>query len=140
MNILRRSFVLLTLSLAVVSFIGCGGPAKPKIDVQAQISELSSPDAEKRQNACIALGEAGEGAAPAVPALIPLLKDKDPLVRRLAAYALGMIGPKAKAAVPALKEATGDRDSSVVETSINALREIDPKSGETLKAPPHVTQ
>ncbi|MCI0539843.1 MAG: HEAT repeat domain-containing protein, partial [Verrucomicrobiales bacterium] len=80
----------------------------------------------------------GEAAAVAVPNLIPLLKDTDPLVRRLAAYALGQIGPKAKEAIPALKEALNDTERDVVTASINAIRAIDATAADGLVSPPNV--
>jgi HEAT repeat protein len=42
---------------------------------------------------------------PAVPALVPLLKDKEPAVRWQAAVILGGIGPDAREALPALQSA-----------------------------------
>jgi HEAT repeat protein len=98
-----------------------------KVDVTANTAALKSADKDARINACIELAKAGEKAAPAVPALIPLLKDQDALVRRLAAYAIGQVGPKASQAVPALKELLQDPDRQVVSDSINALKAIDPK-------------
>jgi len=118
---------------------GCGGTPTEKVDVQAQIQNLKSDNAETRSNACVELAKAGPEAAPAVPSLIPLLKDSDPLVRRLAAYALGQVGEKAKEAIPALREALNDRERDVVTASINALRAIDLKAASDLGAPANVT-
>ena len=52
-----------------------------------------------RYHAAMALGEIGEGASNAVPALMHALRDQDKYVRRYAVEALGKIG---KGAVPAL--------------------------------------
>lgn len=102
---------------------GCEAKA-PKVNVSANTQDLKSPDTDKRVNACTELAKAGPAAASAVPDLIPLLKDKDPLVRSLAAYALGQIGPQASAAMPALKEAMNDSDPQVPRSVLNALRSI----------------
>jgi HEAT repeat protein len=119
---------------------GCGGgEPTEKVDVQAQMQNLKSDNAETRQNACVELAKAGESGAPAVQALIPLLKDADPLVRRLAAYALGQIGPKAKAAIPALKELLNDTERDVVTATINAIRAIDETAAGNIAAPPNVS-
>lgn len=67
-------------------------------------------------------------AAPAVPALIPLLKDSDVKVRRAAGLALAAIGLEADKAVPALLVALKDRDEDVVCVAIRALGEIGPKA------------
>jgi HEAT repeat protein len=131
--------VLLIVACAFL-WSGCGGGANTeKVDVQAQIQNLKSDNAETRQNACVELAKAGEDAAPAVPALIPLLKDGDALVRRLAAYALGQIGPKAKQAVPALKELLNDSERDVITATVNAIRAIDETAANTMAPPPNVS-
>jgi adenylate cyclase len=53
----------------------------------------------------MALESIGPEAAPAVPALIQALKDREGVVRQRAAIALGVIGPAAQDALPALQEA-----------------------------------
>jgi hypothetical protein len=57
----------------------------------------------------------GSIARPAVPALIDLLKDKDPTVRGVAAQALACIGPEAKEAVPALVESLRERNNGILQ-------------------------
>jgi HEAT repeat protein len=123
---------LLSLSLVTLTLAGlllaCGQKDRQyeKVDISAQVQQLSSPDASARADACAALGSAGPNAAPAVPDLIATLKDSDALVRRLAAYALGEIGPAASQAVPALQATLNDSDPSVIPAAVNALRAIDP--------------
>jgi HEAT repeat protein len=60
----------------------------------------------------LALGSLGPTAKSAIPPLLDLLSDQDPVVRRLAALALGNIGPKEegvqKALVRAVKEETNN--------------------------------
>src|SRR5216117_3155910 len=122
-----------TLALGISIIVTLGGcskedPEAKKVNVPAMTEALKSPDKDTRVNACIELAKAGPRATPAVGALIPLLKDQEPLVRQLAAYALGQIGPKASSAIPALKELLGDQDLGVLSAALNALRSIDPKS------------
>ncbi len=131
-------FVCGLLLATLTAGCGGGGDNTEKVDIQAQIQNLKSDNAETRQNACVELAKPGEAAAVAVPNLIPLLKDTDPLVRRLAAYALGQIGPKAKEAIPALKEALNDTERDVVTASINAIRAIDATAADGLVSPPNV--
>ncbi len=110
---------------------GCNkGGGGAKVDVSAQVQILKGSDKDAKVDACVKLGEAGESAGDAVPALIELLADKgdDGLVRRMAAYALGQIGPKAKAAVPVLKTLLGDPVREVVTQTLVSLRAIDPSS------------
>ncbi len=141
MKISTHALLVLACGLLLAGLVaGCGGGAtKEKVDVQAQIQNLKSDNAEARQNACVELAKAKEAAAPAVQPLIGLLKDQDALVRRLAAYALGEIGPPAKTAIPALKEVLNDADASVIQASVNAIRAIDPKAAVDVALPPNVT-
>ena len=77
--------------------------------------------------ACMALGEIGADAAPAVPGLTELLaKDRRPEVRREAALALGAVGPAAAAAVPRLSEALDDTDPGVRMGAVFAIGRIGP--------------
>src|SRR5439155_5502063 len=71
---------------------------------------LKDKDKAVRQNAAYALGEIGQAAKDAVPALLKALKDEDTEVKKYAMGALGEIGPDAKAAVPALIETLKDDD------------------------------
>ena len=57
----------------------------------------------------VGLGEAGQDADLAVPALVAALKDKEWQIRQSAAVALKRIGPEAKSAVSALFEACEGR-------------------------------
>jgi hypothetical protein len=69
----------------------------------------------------------GPAAAPAVPSMIPSLRDAVPELRSRAAAALFEIGPNAKAAIPALLQALHDPDEDVRRTSGIALKAIDPQ-------------
>jgi HEAT repeat protein len=121
----RALLALLTaLSLPVFGLLTACGQKAPKVNVTVNTQDLKSPDTDKKVNACTELAKAGPQAASVVPDLIPLLKDKDPLVRSLAAYALGQIGPAASAALPALREAMSDSDPQVPRSAMNALRSI----------------
>jgi HEAT repeat protein len=66
----------------------------------------------------------GEGAAPAVPALIAALADANELVRGEAAAALGRMGPTASAAAAALVRARSDADPGVRAAATDALRKV----------------
>ncbi|MBX3747023.1 MAG: HEAT repeat domain-containing protein [Verrucomicrobiae bacterium] len=103
---------------------GCGEPVE-KVDLNAQLGNLSG-DADTKISALAEIAKMGAEAASAVPRIVPLLDDEDPIVRRTAAYTLGTIGPDAKAAVPKLREMmrTNDRDQATAVA--NALRAIEP--------------
>jgi HEAT repeat protein len=103
-----------------------------------------------------ALGGQGHAAKPAVPAVSPLLHDRDneianqaartlaqvgryatpalvtalgdnsATVRHRAAWALSLMGPEAGAAVPALTDALGDKNEKVRNLAATALGEIGP--------------
>lgn len=68
------------------------------------IEALKSNDAGLRFTAAWALGEIGEHAVAAVPALIEAFKDEHRNVRWNSLEAVGKIGPGATAAIPALTE------------------------------------
>ena len=77
--------------------------------------------------ACMALGEIGPEAAPAVPALVELLKkDPRPEIRREAALTLGAIGEAAEMATPQLIEALGDADQGIRMGAVFAIGRIGP--------------
>src|SRR5438093_13348002 len=107
MKYLTTLFSAIAFSFVMgLSLSGCSkedAEAK-KVNVAAMTEALRSADKDARVNACVELAKAGPRAAPAVQALIPLLKDSDPDVRRLAAYALGDIGAASKPALPTLEE------------------------------------
>ncbi|MFZ5832040.1 MAG: HEAT repeat domain-containing protein [Planctomycetota bacterium] len=89
--------------------------------------KLQSANAEERRAAAKAVGELGPRAAPAAPALVDLLGDKDRQVRRVACTALGQVQPPADVAVPALKQALKDRYLAVRIAAAFALQQIAPK-------------
>jgi hypothetical protein len=74
-----------------------------------------------------------ERSPAALPVLIELLRDRDPVLRRYAADCLGDLGPKARAAVPALLRALRDQEKggffcTVSEAAADALKQIDPET------------
>jgi cyclophilin family peptidyl-prolyl cis-trans isomerase/HEAT repeat protein len=87
--------------------------------IEAIAHQLRSPDADLRWQAANALARIGEGISVAIPTLITLLTDDDPLVRAHAARALGV--GKDKSAVEALIRLLGDADERVVASSTVAL-------------------
>lgn len=72
------------------------------------------------------LAQLGPEASGAVPAVIRILQDTQPLHRYLAAEVLSAIGPGAREAVPALTAAAQDEDAVVRESAAEALRAIGP--------------
>ncbi|QDU95917.1 HEAT repeat domain-containing protein [Lignipirellula cremea] len=78
--------------------------------------------------ATLVLADLGPVAAPAVPELVALLEDKEPVVRLQAILALGKIGPEAKAACPGLVKALeNDKWESVQYAATYALATIGDK-------------
>lgn len=85
-----------------------------------------------RGRAAEVLGRIGEGAAPAVPALIEAMEDERPDVRREVLFALGNIGPQAKAAVGVARKALADPDQSVRYSAVWTLGRIGPAASDAL--------
>lgn len=95
-------------------------------EVSDLVRQLKSGDVDARRTAAKSLGEAGAGAASAVPALTSALRDGDLYVRRFAAQSLGEIGAGAKSAVPALTallQKSGER-KEVLDAATAALGKI----------------
>lgn len=132
MNLFLRTAVSLLLVALGLSFAGCGGEKRENVDVNAQVAALSG-DADAKIAALAEISKAGPDAASAVPSIVPLLKDEDPVVRRTAALALGAIGPAAKEAVPQLKELMQTTDRDQMTAVANALRAIEPSAASGVK-------
>ncbi|MBI3652994.1 MAG: peptidylprolyl isomerase [Acidobacteria bacterium] len=98
--------------------------------VPAIANQLHSPNADIRWQAANALARIRENSGAAVPALLPLLDNKEPLVRANAARALG-VAKDAQAIAPLVK-LLNDQDERVVASVINALGTI----GDAKAVPP----
>jgi lysophospholipase L1-like esterase len=89
-------------------------------------ARLRHDDAYVRGFAAVSLGELGELAAPAVPALADALRLPDGYTRGGAVAALAKIGPPAVRAVPALMEGLKDADGDRRWKAARALGRIGP--------------
>ncbi|MDI6891108.1 MAG: HEAT repeat domain-containing protein [Thermodesulfovibrionales bacterium] len=67
--------------------------------------------------------EEPENISKAIPSILPLLRDQNPVLRSDAAYLLGMIGYKD--ACPFLREAASDEDENVRIIAREAIEEIE---------------
>ncbi len=98
------------LIVGLLAGTGCSdsGPVETAadIDVPALLEELKSSDSSVRFTACVSLSEGLHTAAPALDALIELVKtDKDAKVREMAGYAIYRMGEEvAMPALPMVKE------------------------------------
>ncbi|HSO75970.1 MAG TPA: HEAT repeat domain-containing protein, partial [Blastocatellia bacterium] len=101
-------------SLALTALLRLKQPST----IDAIAAQLRSPDSDLRWQAANVLARVRDGIAPAVPALLPLLADKNSLVRANAARALGVA--KATQAVEPLIRLLADEDSRVAASAINA--------------------
>ena len=90
--------------------------------VGAIASQLRSSEPDLRWQAANALARIRDGISTAVPALLPLLDDKEPLVRAHAARALGVA--KSPQAIEPLSKLLSDKDERVIAGAINALGAI----------------
>lgn len=109
---------------------GVGGSIVHRLKpLAALIEELKDERIQVRIEAVFALRRCG---APAVPALISAVKDREGRVRRVAAIALGRIGPAARDAVPALIGALSDADRYVRYPAAVALERIGPAAKQAI--------
>jgi HEAT repeat protein len=120
----------------IIRALGRIGPSIPK-EVFPVLHDCVKRDDPALQGEAIgALAHLGKEAAPAVPTLVPLLKDTEEEKLRLTIIStLGAIGPEAKEAVPALQfflqqESRGPLFSA----SVRALARIDPEATRPLLA------
>src|SRR5262245_23596156 len=97
---------LLALLFAANPLTAAAGKQKPELD--KFLAALKSKDPAARLQAVVALADLGPAAAPAVPPLLELLRDKNEDLRLNAALALGKVG---KPAVAPLTEALQDPDA-----------------------------
>lgn len=67
-----------------------------------------------------------ENISKAIPSILPLLKDKNPVLRSDAVYFLGMIGNKD--VIPFLREAIEDEDKNVRVIAKEAIEDIEATS------------
>ena len=107
-------------ALAFLSGAAQGDKAGPQGEpIETAIKQLADPDARVRHLAAEALGELGDKAAPAIPALARVLGDSEPAVRRVAANALVKIGPRA---ARALGNALKDQKEDARMAAVQAMR------------------
>ena len=75
----------------------------------------------------LALGFMGDGAKPAVPALLPLLEDDDTEVRYAAALTLGTLGTGSPPVISALVECLAAEDIYMRFAAADLLRKFQPE-------------
>lgn len=102
------------------------GSAANAEDVPDLLKRLQGTDVAIRVEAAREMGDLGEHAKAAVPALVEALGDPAAPIRKAAAAALGSIG--APAAVPALTKTLRDADAKVRWQAAEALGQIGPKA------------
>jgi eukaryotic-like serine/threonine-protein kinase len=107
-------------------------PAVPA-EVAQLMGGLDSSDAGARWRSAEALGNLGNDARSAVPALVQLLDDRQEEVRWRAAEALGKIGPAARGAVSALARTAGGSGLPATEAA-KALGKIGPGAADAVPA------
>lgn len=89
---------------------------------------LYDEDANFRSECLQSLAEIGERPDLVVRAMIPLVKDGDPIVRQSAVESIGAFRDEARAALGSLFTALHDPDSYVRFAALTALTKIDPKA------------
>jgi HEAT repeat protein len=97
-----------------------------RIGVVEELAKVLAKDARPlvRRSAAIALGQLGDQARAARPALEKALVDLSAEVRQNAAWALGKVGPEA---VPALRKALHDKDHLVLRDAASAVGRFRPE-------------
>jgi HEAT repeat protein len=126
-----------TTRLVCMETLGSIGEA-PEKAIFVLAEALADKNEEVRRQAAFALGQLGEKAKPAVPALTKVLsaEENGSDLRGMAAQALGEIGPDAAPALAALRKALKDSDPDpfVLHRAAYALGRIGPKAKEAVPA------
>ena len=135
--------------LVGLTVAGCGGgePVPHRVatlepeadktgsDIGTPFADLSDRllmhERSAEQTTIDALANIGE---PAVPALVAVLKDPDPLMRQNAARTLARMGPAAEPATSELIAAIGDKNLDVRKFATRALGEIGPPASKAVPA------
>jgi hypothetical protein len=126
-------FIMALLTLLTITQALRIAPAQDAPALSALIQILKDPakNTAEKGNACLKLMEMGARANPAIPALIPLLQNKDELMRDYAITTLKKIGPASSSALPALeKVAASDPSQEIRSLAADAVRAI---SGSSIK-------
>ena len=127
MGLSRRAGLVV---LAAGAVLACRTEPKAP-DPLALVEKLKSADAAVSGAASLDIIRLG---APAVPALVELLRDPDPARRALAARTFWGMGAKAGAAAPALAEALGDAEVKVRVGAAMALDNMGPPAAPAVSA------
>ena len=98
------------------------------------VREAKTGTLERSRRAVRVLGLLAPLSRSALIPLIPILKNRDPVLRRNAAWALGEFGDAARTAEPALTKALEDPDVAVRRSAAASLSRIIPSRTETLDA------
>jgi HEAT repeat protein len=117
---------LLCWTLLGFTFALADDKGKPELpsDIAPLVKQLKSKDALERRQAAVALGEKGEAAQAAAPALMEALKDKDLFVRRMAIKSLGQVKGDPDKTIAALKPLLRDDDKAVVEAVAETMGQM----------------
>jgi len=106
--------------------LALGGAALAQ-DAAQFAAALRSESVQERRDAAMALARLGEGAAPALPALLTAVSDADEETRYYALLALGEAGGKAPEVVPALSARLAANHSAAIRcAAAHALGRIGP--------------
>jgi HEAT repeat protein len=122
---LRPAAVLL---LPLCALVACRTREDKVADLVADLRSKNPSVSDQAVRQFVMMGE------PAVPVLIPMLKDPETRVRSAAASALWGLGPAKRAAVPALAEALADADDGVRLNVAMALESTGPAAAPAVPA------
>jgi hypothetical protein len=110
-----------------------GAATDPKVTAAIKVVEDPNTDVLLKFKACEELEKLGPKAAPAVPALIEMMK-ANPDTQSAAATVFGAIGPEAKQAVSALIDATRSNNATTRGCAAGALSAIGPDASSAAPA------
>jgi hypothetical protein len=125
-----------SLTIMPGPMLSAQGTSGDKAVALARVLQDPHASADAKGKACLDLMDLGPAAAPAVPALIQQLKDREELLRDFAVTTLSKIGRPASPALPALQQvAQGDPSNDIRQLAGDAIKSISAAGGQDLQRP-----
>jgi hypothetical protein len=106
--------------LATLGLATCLSASATEVDSLVRVLRDPAKDSDAKGEACLELMDLGPAAAPAVTALVSLLKSPDEVLRDYAVTTLDRIGPPARNALPALRRTAAQDLSPDIRTLARA--------------------
>jgi HEAT repeat protein len=115
--------------LGAVALLVCAASLQAaEADIAKLVEQLSSKEAQSRQNAAVALGQSANKSDVVVTALVNAVGDADPTVRRAAIEALRVLKPDPEKSIPQMVKVLESASSEVAISIVGVMAEAGEKA------------